>query len=180
MWAAKIDMGDVMKEKKIHSKPSPLKAHSLDQAAEKVIAIGTSTGGAVALRYILQNLPPTTPGILIVQHMPEHLTHSFAKQLDQISQIEVREAADGEEVHPSRALLAPGNHQMRLKTKDGKYVVDVVKGPLVSRHRPPVDVLMQSVAEAAGAEGVGVMLTGMGNDGAKGMLAMREQGARAI
>ena len=112
--------------------------------------------------------------------MPEHFTHSFAQRLDQMSQIQVKEAEDGDEVYPGRALLAPGDHHMRLKNKNGKYVVDIVKGPLVSRHRPSVDVLMQSVADTAGTEGVGVMLTGMGNDGAKGMLSMREQGARTI
>ena len=180
VWAARIDMNEVLQKKKIQSKPSPLKSPSLARAADKIIAIGASTGGAEALRNIIPLLPPTTPGILIVQHMPEHFTHSFAQRLDQMSQIEVKEAEDGDEVYPGRALLAPGDHHMRLKNKNGKYVVDIVKGPLVSRHRPSVDVLMQSVADTAGAEGVGVMLTGMGNDGAKGMLSLRERGARTI
>jgi two-component system chemotaxis response regulator CheB len=180
VWAARIDMNEIMQKKKIQSKPSPLRSPSLARAADKIIAIGASTGGAEALRSIIPLLPLTMPGILIVQHMPEHFTHSFAHRLDQMSQIEVKEAEDGDEVYPGRALLAPGDHHMRLKNKNGKYVVDIVKGPLVSRHRPSVDVLMQSVAETAGAEGVGVMLTGMGNDGAKGMLSMRERGARTI
>ena len=179
-WAARIDMNEVLKKKKIQSKPSPLKSPSLARAADKIIAIGASTGGAEALRNIIPLFPPTTPGILIVQHMPEHFTHSFAQRLNQMSQIEVKEAENGDEVYPGRALLAPGDHHMRLKNKNGKYAVDIVKGPLVSRHRPSVDVMMRSVADTAGAEGVGVMLTGMGNDGAKGMLSMRERGARTI
>ena len=180
VWAARIDMNEVLQKKKIQSKPSPLKSPSFARAADKIIAIGASTGGAEALRSIIPQLPPTTPGIVIVQHMPEHFTYSFAQRLDQMSQIEVKEAVDGDEVYPGRALLAPGDHHMRLKNKNGKYVVDIVKGPLVSRHRPSVDVLMQSVADTAGTEGVGVMLTGMGNDGAKGMLSMRKRGARTI
>ena len=173
-------MNEVLQKKKIQSKPNLLRSPSTARAADKIIAIGASTGGAEALRNIIPQLPPTTPGILIVQHMPEHFTYSFAQRLDQMSQIEVKEAVDGDEVYPGIALLAPGDHHMRLKNKNGKYVVDIVKGPLVSRHRPSVDVLMQSVADTAGTEGVGVMLTGMGNDGAKGMLSMREQGARTI
>ena len=127
VWAARIDMNEVLQKKRIQSKPSPLKSPSLARAADKIIAIGASTGGAEALRNIIPLLPPTTPGILIVQHMPEHFTHSFAQRLDQMSQIEVKEAEDGDEVFPGRALLAPGDHHMRLKNKNGN---DLFKKPI--------------------------------------------------
>jgi len=142
-----------------------------------VIAIGSSTGGPETLREILPALTRETPGIVIVQHMPEFFTGSFARHLDQLCAIEVREAVSGDEVLPGRALIAPGNHHMTLYEFGGRFFVDIVDGPLVSRHRPSVDVLLNSVARAAGSNAVGVILTGMGNDGAEGLREMKNAGA---
>jgi two-component system chemotaxis response regulator CheB len=142
-----------------------------------VIAIGSSTGGPETLREILPALTKETPGIVIVQHMPEFFTGSFARHLDQLCEIEVREAVSGDEVLPGRALIAPGNHHMTLYEFGGRFFVDIVDGPLVSRHRPSVDVLLNSVARAAGSNAMGVILTGMGNDGAEGLREMKNAGA---
>ncbi len=142
-----------------------------------VIAIGSSTGGPETLREILPALTPETPGIVIVQHMPELFTGSFARHLDQLCAIEVREAASGDEIVAGRALIAPGNHHMSVYEFGGRFFVDIVDGPLVSRHRPSVDVLLHSVARAAGAGAIGVILTGMGNDGAEGLREMKCAGA---
>jgi len=145
-----------------------------------VIAIGSSTGGPETLREILPALTRETPGIVIVQHMPEFFTGSFARHLDQLCAIEVREAVSGDEVLPGRALIAPGNHHMTLYEFGGRFFVDIVDGPLVSRHRPSVDVLFRSVAQAAGPNAIGVILTGMGADGADGLAEMRSAGAATI
>jgi two-component system chemotaxis response regulator CheB len=147
------------------------------QASGKVLAIGASTGGTQAIESILRDLPPTFPGTLIVQHMPEQFTTSFAKRLNQISQMEVREARDSDPVGQGVALVAPGNRHMLLQQSGAGYLVRVKAGPAVNHHRPSVDVLFQSVARSAGSSAVGVLLTGMGADGAKGLLAMHEKGA---
>ena len=147
---------------------------------DRVVAIGASTGGPETLRAILEAMPSSCPGIVIVQHMPEGFTRAFAERLDQICRIEVKEAGDGDTVRPGRALLAPGNRHVVLARPGGGYVVEVRPGPLVSRHRPSVDVLFRSVARAAGARAVGVLLTGMGDDGADGLLAMKRAGAVTI
>ncbi len=150
------------------------------QATYKVLAIGASTGGTQAIESILKHLPPTSPGTLIVQHMPEQFTASFARRLNQISQMEVREARDGDPVGPGVALVAPGNRHMLLQQSGSRYLVRIKAGPAVNHHRPSVDVLFQSVARSAGINAVGVLLTGMGADGAKGLLAMHEKGARTF
>lgn len=146
----------------------------------KVVAIGASTGGTEAIKEILVHLPRNFPGIVIVQHMPPKFTTSFAERLDQLCALEVKEAADGDSVLPGRALLAPGNFHMLLQRSGARYLVRVKSGPPVHHQRPSVDVLFQSVAQAAGSNAVGVILTGMGADGAAGLLAMRLQGAHTI
>lgn len=147
------------------------------QTTHKVIAIGSSTGGTEALRSILTTLPKTAPGIIMTQHMPEGFTTSFAQRLDSLCEIEVREAHDGDWVSPGLALLAPGNKHMRLARDGARYLVRVCEGPRVCRHRPSVEVLFESAAKYAGANAMGVILTGMGNDGATGLLSMRKAGA---
>jgi two-component system chemotaxis response regulator CheB len=154
--------------------------NSMIQTTEKVVVVGASTGGTEALRVFLEALPPDSPGIVIVQHMPEHFTRAFAKRLDTLCQITVKEAEDGDSVIRGRALIAPGNYHMLLKRSGARYYVEVKDGPLVSRHRPSVDVLFRSSARYAGKNAVGVIMTGMGDDGAKGMLEMREAGAETI
>jgi two-component system chemotaxis response regulator CheB len=144
---------------------------------QKVVAIGASTGGTEALRLILEEMPPDCPGIVIVQHMPEGFTRAFAQRLDSLCRIEVKEAADGDRVLEGRALIAPGNRHLRLRRTGGLYGVEVYDAPLVSRHRPSVDVLFRSVAESAASNAVGVLLTGMGDDGADGLVEMRRAGA---
>ncbi|MCV2884733.1 chemotaxis response regulator protein-glutamate methylesterase [Aestuariibacter sp. AA17] len=144
---------------------------------DKVIVVGASTGGTEALRLFLQHLPTSTPGIAIVQHMPEKFTTSFAQRLDSLCEMRVKEAATGDELTRGQILLAPGHSHMLLKRGSGKYYVELKEGPLVSRHRPSVDVLFRSAARYAGANAIGVLLTGMGADGAKGMLEMKEAGA---
>ncbi|MCX7946703.1 MAG: chemotaxis response regulator protein-glutamate methylesterase [Hydrogenophilus sp.] len=147
---------------------------------DRVIAIGASTGGTTAIETILTALPAETEGIVIVQHMPERFTALFADRLNQICAIEVREAKDGDRVRPGLALIAPGARQMQLKRSGAQYVVEVRDGPPVNRHKPSVDVLFKSVAAAAGGNALGILLTGMGDDGARGLLAMREAGALTI
>jgi two-component system chemotaxis response regulator CheB len=152
----------------------------LVKTTHKVIAIGASTGGTKAIESVLSVMPATTPGIVIVQHMPEHFTTSFAQRLNEICPIQVREARDNDHVVPGVALIAPGNRHMVLTRNGGNYVVRVKNGPRVHYQRPSVDVLFQSVAKNAARNAVGVMLTGMGADGAKGMLAMKDSGAHTM
>jgi len=147
------------------------------ETTDKVIVIGASTGGTEALRVLLQSMPVDCPGIAIVQHMPENFTRSFAKRLDEICKIDVKEAENGDLIINGRALIAPGNKHMLLKRSGAKYYVEIKDGPLVSRHRPSVDVLFRSAAQYVGKNAYGVILTGMGDDGAKGMLEMKEAGA---
>ena len=147
---------------------------------ERVVALGTSTGGTQALEVVLQALPRVCPGIVIVQHMPERFTAAFADRLDGICQIRVREAKNGDRVVPGAALIAPGGRHMLLRRNGAQYFVEVMDGPLVSRHRPSVDVLFRSVAKSAGANALGVIMTGMGDDGAAGLLEMRQAGAQTV
>jgi two-component system chemotaxis response regulator CheB len=150
------------------------------QTTEKVIAVGASTGGTEALRSFLEAIPLDAPGIVIVQHMPEHFTAAFARRLDGICRITVKEAEDNDTVIRGRALIAPGNRHMLLKRSGARYYVEIKNGPLVCRHRPSVDVLFRSAARYAGKNAVGVIMTGMGDDGARGMLEMKEAGAKNI
>jgi two-component system chemotaxis response regulator CheB len=150
------------------------------QNRRKVIAIGASTGGTRAIESILRGLPASSPGTLIVQHMPEQFTATFAKRLNQICQMEVREAKDNDPLGPGIALVAPGNQHMLLQQNGDQYRVRVKTGPAVNHQRPSVDVLFQSVAHSAGSHAVGVLLSGMGADGAKGLLAMHEKGAYTL
>ncbi len=148
------------------------------QTTQKIIAIGTSTGGTQALESILPELPKTSPGIVIVQHMPEKFTATFAARLNSLSQIEVREAKSNDRILPGLALIAPGGKHMLVKRNGTQYHVDVIDGPMVSRHRPSVDVLFRSVANAAGKNAIGFILTGMGDDGARGLKELHDTGAR--
>ncbi|MBK9518763.1 MAG: chemotaxis response regulator protein-glutamate methylesterase [Anaeromyxobacter sp.] len=155
-------------------------APSLTRTTNQILAIGASTGGTVAIERILATLPPNVPGIVITQHMPELFTKFFANRLKSMSRLDAREAVDGDSVVPGVALVAPGNKHMLLKRSGARYLVEVKDGPRVNRHRPSVDVMFRSVARTAGKNAVGVILTGMGGDGAQGLLAMREAGARTI
>lgn len=158
-------------------------AHTLSAMAEttdRVVAIGTSTGGTQALETVLTALPRVSPGIVIVQHMPEKFTGAFAARLNDLCQIEVREARGGDRVLPGLALIAPGGRHMLLKRNGAQYHVDIVDGPPVSRHRPSVDVLFRSVSKTAGKNALGIIMTGMGDDGAVGLLEMRNEGALTI
>jgi two-component system, chemotaxis family, protein-glutamate methylesterase/glutaminase len=145
-----------------------------------IVAIGTSTGGTQALEVVLSALPRLSPGIVVVQHMPEKFTTAFSQRLDGLCQIEVREAQDNDPVLPGRALVAPGGKQMTLKRSGAQYYVDVRNAPPVNRHCPSVDVLFRSVAKCAGSNALGIIMTGMGNDGARGLLQMRQAGARTV
>ena len=152
-------------------------SRAMIQTTEKVIVVGASTGGTEALRIFLESMPPDAPGIVIVQHMPEKFTEAFAKRIDGLCRISVKEAANDDSVIRGRALIAPGNRHMLLKRSGARYYVEIKDGPLVCRHRPSVDVLFRSAARYAGKNVVGVIMTGMGDDGAKGMLEMKEAGA---
>ena len=150
------------------------------QTTEKVVVIGASTGGTEALRIFLEMLPEDSPGVVIVQHMPEHFTSAFANRLNSICRITVKEAENNDTVVRGRALIAPGNHHLLLKRSGARYFVEIKEGPLVSRHRPSVDVLFRSAARYAGKNAVGVIMTGMGDDGASSMKEMYEAGAVTI
>ena len=153
---------------------------TLSVTTDKVVAIGTSTGGTEALRVLLMALPLDAPGFVVVQHMPEVFTANFAERLNQLCAVDVREARDGDRVRPGLVLIAPGNRHTMINRNGAQYMVRVVDGPLVARHRPSVDVLFRSVAQAAGANAVGVIMTGMGDDGADGLLEMKKAGAATI
>lgn len=158
----------------------PIASRAMLQTTERVVAIGASTGGTEALRLFLEAMPLDAPGIVIVQHMPEKFTQAFAQRLNQICRISVKEAQDNDTVMPGRALIAQGNRHLLLKRNGSRYYVEVKDGPLVSRHRPSVDVLFRSAARYAGVNAVGVIMTGMGDDGAQGLLEMKTAGAHTI
>ena len=158
----------------------PIDRPTLTVTTDKVIAIGASTGGTEALRVVLEAMPVDVAGIVVVQHMPENFTRGFSQRLNDLCKIEVKEAENGDRVINGRALIAPGNRHTLLKRSGGHYTVEVVDGPLVTRHRPSVNVLFRSVAGAAGANAIGVIMTGMGDDGADGMLEMKNAGALTI
>lgn len=153
---------------------------ALNKTTEQVVAIGTSTGGTQALEQVLTRLPRTVPGIVIVQHMPEKFTAAFAERLDKLCQIEVKEAVTGDRPLPGRALIAPGGQHMLLRRSGAQYQVEVLKGPPVNRHCPSVDVLFRSVAQVAGRNALGIIMTGMGDDGARGLKEMFDAGAQTL
>ncbi len=153
---------------------------ALLRTTQQVIAVGASTGGTEALRHFLSVLPADCPGGVVVQHMPEKFTRAFADRLDGLCTVRVKEAEDGERVIPGHVLIAPGSHHMRLAREGATYLVHLSQDPLVNHHRPSVDVLFRSCAEITGANAVGVLMTGMGEDGARGLLAMRAAGARTL
>ena len=153
---------------------------AMAQTTERVVAIGTSTGGTQALEAVLGALPLNSPGIVVVQHMPEKFTTAFAARLNDICRITVKEAQDKNRVLPGQVLIAPGGKHLLLRRSGAQYVVEVSDGPLVNRHRPSVDVLFRSVAKCAGSNALGVIMTGMGDDGAAGLLEMRKAGAMTI
>jgi two-component system chemotaxis response regulator CheB len=159
---------------------APGSGRAMTQTTERVIAIGTSTGGTQALEEVLTALPRVCPGIVIVQHMPEKFTAAFAARLDTLCRIAVKEAEHNDRVVQGRALIAPGGRHILLKRSGAQYFVEVVDGPLVNRHRPSVDVLFRSVAKSAGVNALGVIMTGMGDDGAAGLLEMRTAGASTV
>lgn len=153
---------------------------AMARTTERIICIGASTGGTEALREVLEQLPLDTPGTVIVQHMPESFTAAFARRLDGLCQVSVREAQDGDTVLRGQVLIAPGNRHMLLQRSGARYYVAVKDGPLVARHRPSVDVLFRSAAHCAGSNAVGIIMTGMGDDGANGLLEMRNAGAYTV
>lgn len=155
-------------------------SHSMLKTTEKVVVVGASTGGTEALRVFLEALPADSPGIVIVQHMPEQFTKSFADRLNSLCKITVKEASNNDTVIRGRALIAPGNHHLLLKRSGARYFVEINDGPLVNRHRPSVDVLFRSTAKYAGKNTVAVIMTGMGDDGARGLLELKDAGAKTI
>jgi|YelNatPaOPRAMG01_1025707.scaffolds.fasta_scaffold00962_8 two-component system chemotaxis response regulator CheB len=171
---------DAKKFREAAARQKPASVPPLSQTTDKIIAIGASTGGTEAIREVLLRLPQNTPGIVIVQHMPPKFTTAFAERLNQQCAMEVKEAQDGDAVVTGRALLAPGNYHMLLKRSGARYYVQVKTGPPVHHQRPSVDVLFNSAALSGGANVIGVILTGMGADGADGLLAMKEKGAYTI
>jgi len=162
------------------SKDETALGKALAESTDKVIAIGASTGGTEAIKKVIEKLPPYMPGIVIVQHMPKGFTKTFADRLNETSYMQVKEAEDGDRVINGRVYIAPGDYHMKIYRSGGQYKIQIVEGEKVNGHRPSVDVMMFSVAEHVGANAYGVILTGMGNDGAKGLKAMKEAGAKTI
>jgi two-component system chemotaxis response regulator CheB len=158
----------------------PAAGHAMARTTDRVVAIGTSTGGTQALEEVLTALPRVSPGLVIVQHMPEKFTAAFAARLDSLCEIEVKEAQNLDRVIPGRALIAPGGKHLLLRRNGAQYVVEVRDGPPVNRHRPSVDVLFRSVARSAGPNALGIIMTGMGDDGAAGLLELRNAGAATL
>ncbi|HMY39952.1 MAG TPA: chemotaxis response regulator protein-glutamate methylesterase [Marinagarivorans sp.] len=153
---------------------------ALTSTTDRITVIGTSTGGTQALEEILVSVPRTAPGIAVVQHMPELFTAAFAQRLNSICTVEVKEASSGDRLIPGRVLIAPGGHHLEIQRSGAQYIAKVFRGPAVNRHCPSVDVLFRSAAVAAGRNGTGIIMTGMGDDGARGLLDMRQAGARTI
>ena len=160
--------------------PPPAPMRAMTRTTDQVVCIGASTGGTESLREVLTALAPNSPGIVIVQHMPERFTAAFAQRLNGLCQVDVKEAVDGDQVIAGRVLIAPGNRHMLLQRSGARYHVAIKDGPLVSRHRPSVDVLFRSAAQYAGANALGVIMTGMGDDGARGLLEMKKAGAATL
>ena len=178
--AARANMGAVQRGVRT-SACTPAAPHlAMAQTSERLVAIGTSTGGTVALEALLTELPRVSPGIVIVQHMPAMFTAAFAARLDRLCEISVQEAKNGQRVLPGLALIAPGGKHMQLARSGAQYVVEVKDGPPVNRHCPSVDVLFRSVARCAGKNAMGVIMTGMGDDGARGLKEMRAAGAYTL
>lgn len=162
------------------SRAIPLAASSMIKTTDTIIAIGASTGGTEAVKDMLMALPPNTPPVLVTQHMPEHFTKTWADRMNSLCRISVKEAEEGDSVLPGHVLIAPGNYHMTLVRSGARYTVRINQDPPMNRHRPSVDVMFASVAQYAGANAVGVILTGMGGDGAKGMFTMKQAGAFTI
>ncbi len=158
---------------------SPNQVHIKD-TTDKIIAIGASTGGTSAILTFLEKMPPDCPGIVIVQHMPELFTRSFAERLNSLCRIQVKEGTHGESITVGKAIIAPGNKHLMINRSGARYIVEINEGPLVNRHRPSVDVLFRSAAKFAGQNALGILLTGMGDDGARGLLEMRQAGSYTI
>ena len=178
--ASRVNMVSRAQAAQVRAASAAPRQLALTRSTNKIIAIGASTGGTEAIKEVLLKFPPTTPGIVIVQHMPAKFTTSFAERLDSLCQIRVKEAVDGDAILPGTALLAPGNFHMMMRRSGARYYVQVKNGPLVCHQRPAADVLFNSVAAYGGANAVGVLLTGMGKDGAQGLLKMKEAGAKTI
>ncbi len=176
---AKVKKRDARKEA-VDERRQPLTTKALAQSTNKIVAIGASTGGTEAIREVLISMPANSPGIVIVQHMPEKFTKMFAKRLNEQCAMDVKEAREGDGVYPGVVLIAPGNHHMVLKRSGARYYVKLNQNPPVFHQRPSVDVLFESVATYTGANSVGVIMTGMGADGAGGLLKMKEAGAKTI
>ena len=170
----------VMSRATVTTKNIAPSAHVLTDTTEKIIAMGMSTGGTVALERVLTTLPRTLPGIAVVQHMPEKFTATFAERLNTVCALEVREACDGDRLIPGLVLIAPGGRHMQVRRSGAQYHVEVRDGPPVNRHRPSVDVLFRSVAQCAGRNALGIILNGMGDDGARGLKEMHDAGARTV
>jgi two-component system chemotaxis response regulator CheB len=158
----------------------PPSGRAMSRTTEMVVCLGASTGGTEALREVLEALPANAPGVVVVQHMPENFTRAFAKRLNGLCEVDVKEAVDGDPVLRGHVLIAPGGKHLMLERQGARYHVSVKDGPLVSRHRPSVDVLFRSAARSAGSNAVGVIMTGMGDDGARGLLEMKQAGARTF
>lgn len=158
----------------------PPSGKALARTTEMVVCVGASTGGTEALREMLEKLPANAPGMVIVQHMPEKFTAAFARRLNTLCEVEIKEAQDGDPVLRGHVLIAPGDKHLLLERQGARYYVSVRNGPLVSRHRPSVDVLFRSAARSAGSNAMGVIMTGMGDDGARGMLEMHQAGAFTV
>ena len=178
--ASSVNVSHWKKKATEPTRPPSQTIKALDESTDKVVAIGASTGGTEAIRSILTQLPANTPGVIIVQHMPPGFTKMFADRLNEQCAMSVKEAESGDRVIQGRVLIAPGDFHMQVKRSGGTYVVECTDGEKVCGHRPSVEVMMQSVAHFVGANAVGIMLTGMGHDGADALLAMRKAGARTL
>lgn len=192
--AAAARMGKIKTTAPSHSRTPPTPSAKLNadvilaaptgrdmfRTTDHIIAVGTSTGGTQALEYLLPKLPTSTPGVVVVQHMPDQFTASFAKRLNTLCQVEVKEAQTGDRLIPGVVLIAPGGKHLLVQRSGTQFIAEVKEGPLVSRHRPSVDVLFRSIAVSAGRNALGVILTGMGDDGARGLREMHDVGARTI
>ncbi len=181
--AARANMGAIRQSAQLRSQARPASTAprlAMAQTTERIVAIGTSTGGTVALEVLLTQLPRVCPGMVIVQHMPEMFTAAFASRLDGLCEISVQEAKNGQRVLPGQALIAPGGKHMQLARSGAQYIVEIKDGPPVNRHRPSVDVLFRSVAKYAGRNAMGVIMTGMGDDGARGLREMHDAGSYTL